>query len=160
MNTMKYLAGFLKTSCTLYLSISGINPNHKDLFKSSLISFVETVSVKVISRLHTRPPVHHVFLMRICLGQGAYGHGRVNALMLQHIASLSLPFLFAFLAQRPAVEPNSNQREVLLEVSLLVSFPPGFRWKLSTNPQTLYCYCGIICKCGSGDSFKLCCAPE
>lgn len=36
------------------------------------------------------------------LGQGAHGRGRVNALMAKHIASLSLPFLFTLLAQRPA----------------------------------------------------------
>lgn len=40
--------------------------------------------------------------MLICLGQGAHGRGRVNALMAKHIASLSLPFLFTLLAQRPA----------------------------------------------------------
>lgn len=68
-------------------------------------------SVEVISRLHERPPAHHVYPMLIASGQGARGHGRVNALIARHIASLSLPFLFTLTAQRP--ELKSERRHVI-----------------------------------------------
>lgn len=74
-------------------------------------------SVEVISRLHARPPVHHVYPMLITSGQGAGSHGRVNALIARHIASLSLPFLFTLTAQIQ----NSNQRGDTSSVSLLGS---------------------------------------
>lgn len=73
------------------------------LVKSSLL-FCWTYSETEICNSHlTASCVDHVSQMLICSGQGARGHGRVNALRAQHIASISLPFLFTLLAQCPAV---------------------------------------------------------
>lgn len=130
-----------KTSETLYQPIANTTI-------TSLSQVFPRVSLKlnsagVISWLHARPPVHHVFQLLICLGQGASGHGRMNILMLQHITSLSLPFLFTFRAQCPAVAELKSERTFVKKF-----FNPCVIFRLvfpdNRSLQMLYCDCWIM----------------
>lgn len=141
-NTLKSIVGGTKLTHKMSSEVDIIS------VKSSLLCFVEMTlkSVKLISGfmlILLSPPLDHVFTL-ICLGQGAHSHGRVNALRAQHIALLSLIFLFTLLVQCPAAtqsegrhvtgiiaESDLRLRQVVF--LLLLSFPLGFPLKTCTT---------------------------
>lgn len=114
--------------------------------KSSLFCFVGVTqnrkSVNVISvfmLILLIPPLDHVFQIFICLGRGAHGHGRVNALRAQHIALLSLYFLFTLLSvqqqlsQRNHMPLVSQQRATKTQSTC---FPPSSFISTRFSPQS------------------------